>query len=184
MIKKSILLAFLLASFSLQVQGQAVIFPQEKQAGAARLSEDATTFIIANDLLSANYGYTGSSLYFRYCQALQLMQSDDLFEITLGDGTTAGSSQMTLKDVKAVNLEGKPEAARGSERIPGKGLEATFSYKNLTILWRAILRNGSHYLRNELEITASRATVCKAERHSSLCEQRASIGCIGIEATR
>lgn len=161
MIKKSIFLAFLLASFSLQVHGQAVIFPQEKQAGAARLSEDATTFIIANDLLSANYGYTGSSLYFRNCQALQLMQSDDLFEITLGDGTTAGSSQMTLKDVKAVSLEGKPEAARGSERIPGKGLEATFSYKNLTILWRAILRNGSHYLRNELEITASRATAMK-----------------------
>ncbi|MDE6634505.1 MAG: hypothetical protein K2J96_04540, partial [Bacteroidaceae bacterium] len=51
------------------------------------------------------------------------------------------------------------EAVRGAEHYAGKSIVATFGYaSNLELTWRAILRDGSHYLRTTLEIKALRDT--------------------------
>ena len=55
-----------------------------------------------------------------------------------------------------VTLAENPSAATASLRYAGKALEARFTYKELSIVWRAVLRNGSHYLRTEMDIQAAK----------------------------
>ena len=63
---------------------------------------------------------------------------------------------MKLEDVKIVTLGEEPSAATASLRYAGKALEARFTYGDLSITWRAVLRDGSHYLRTEMDIKAAR----------------------------
>ena len=55
-----------------------------------------------------------------------------------------------------VTLAENPSAATASLRYAGKALEARFTYEELSIVWRAVLRNGSHYLRTEMDIQAAK----------------------------
>ena len=141
-----------------QAFAQAVIFPQEKQAGTARLQETGREYVLENDLFSAAFERDGDMLLFAGCPEMGLTAGTELFEIETGSGKAVKASEMTLKEVRTLDLEGDPNAARGSERLPGKAVEATFTYNRLTMLWRAVLRDGSHYLRTELSLTASGAT--------------------------
>ena len=63
---------------------------------------------------------------------------------------------MKLEDVKMATLAENPSAATASLRYAGKALEARFTYEELSIVWRAVLRNGSHYLRTEMDIQAAK----------------------------
>lgn len=74
----------------------------------------------------------------------------------MGDGKTITASEMKLEDVKMVTLAENPSAATASLRYAGKALEARFTYEELSIVWRAVLRNGSHYLRTEMDIQAAK----------------------------
>ena len=149
----SLILSFVLA---LQVSAQKVIFPQEQQAGAATSSVVDDTYTLANDLLSASFVMIDGKLTFGGCEAMGLMPGKDLFSIRLANGTEVPSSKMTLKSVEAEDLMADPSAAKGSLKHPGKSVKATYSYRNITFTWRAVLRDGSHYLRTELELKASR----------------------------
>ena len=77
-------------------------------------------------------------------------------KVLLGDGSTVTASKMKLEDVKIVTLGEDPSAATASLRYAGKALEARFTYGDLSITWRAVLRDGSHYLRTEMDIKAAR----------------------------
>ena len=155
----SLALALLLA---LQVQAQSVIFPQQQQAGNATLTADGGTYTLSNDLLSATFILSGDRLTFGGCEAMGLLPSDDLFSIRLASGTQTASSDMTLKGVEAEELVADPTAAKGSLRLNGKSIKATYTYRGLTLTWRAVLRDGSHYLRTELEMTATRDVAMNA----------------------
>ncbi len=133
---------------------QKVIFPQEQQAGKAVSTVTDGTYTLGNDLLSATFTYAGNRLTFGGCEAMGLKPSDDLFSIRLGNGTEVLSSQMTLEGVNLVDLTPDNDAAKASLKLPGKAIEATFTNGNLQLTWRAVLRDGSHYLRTELELTA------------------------------
>ena len=74
----------------------------------------------------------------------------------MGDGKIVTASEMKLEDVKMVTLTENPSAATASLRYAGKALEARFTYEELSIVWRAVLRNGSHYLRTEMDIQAAK----------------------------
>ena len=146
-----LLFAFLL---SLTIHAQKVIFPQEQQAGKAISSINDDSYTLANDLLSASFIHDDGKLSFGGCTALGLTPSEDLFSIRLGNGTEVASSAMTLGSVNLVNLTVAPSAAKASLKLPGKAVEATYTYGDLQLTWRAVLRDGSHYLRTELELTA------------------------------
>lgn len=152
----------LMAAVAGTASAQAVIFPQIEQPGIAAVSETGGTFVLSNDLLSASFIHEGGKLTFGGCEAMNLNPGTEIFTITLGNGTVVPASAMELKSVKAVDLVANPEAARGSERFSGKAIEAEFTTGDLTIIWRAVLRDGSHYLRTELELTASANTAMKA----------------------
>lgn len=135
---------------------QAVIFPQKKQPGVAKITQKSNSYQLANKVLKASFINTGGKLYFNGCSELGLQPDTELFKVLLGNGSTVSASGMKLEDVKIVNLGEDPSAATASLRYAGKALEARFTYGDLTITWRAVLRDGSHYLRTEMDIKATR----------------------------
>ena len=135
---------------------QAVIFPQKKQPGVAKITQKSNSYQLANKVLKASFINTGSKLYFNGCSELGLQPHTELFKVLLGDGKTITASEMKLEDVKMVTLAENPSAATASLRYAGKALEARFTYEELSIVWRAVLRNGSHYLRTEMDIQAAK----------------------------
>lgn len=135
---------------------QAVIFPQKKQPGVAKITQKSNSYLLANKVLKASFINTGGKLYFNGCSELGLQPSTELFKVLLGDGKTITASEMKLEDVKMVTLAENPSAATASLRYAGKALEARFTYEELSIVWRAVLRNGSHYLRTEMDIQAAK----------------------------
>lgn len=135
---------------------QAVIFPQKKQPGVAKITQKSNSYQLANKVLKASFINTGGKLYFNGCSELGLQPDTELFKVLLGDGSTVAASKMKLEDVKIVTLGEDSSAATASLRYAGKALEARFTYGNLSITWRAVLRDGSHYLRTEMDIKAAR----------------------------
>ena len=135
---------------------QAVIFPQKKQPGVAKITQKSNSYQLANKVLKASFINTGGKLYFNGCSELGLQPSTELFKVLLGDGKTIAASEMKLEDIKMVTLAENPSAATASLRYAGKALEARFTYEELSIVWRAVLRNGSHYLRTEMDIQAAK----------------------------
>ena len=135
---------------------QAVIFPQKKQPGVAKITQKSNSYQLANKVLKASFINTGGKLYFNGCSELGLQPDTELFKVLLGDGKTITASEMKLEDVKMVTLAENPSAATASLRYAGKALEARFTYEELSIVWRAVLRNGSHYLRTEMYIQAAK----------------------------
>lgn len=135
---------------------QAVIFPQKKQPGVAKITQKSNSYQLANKVLKASFINTGGKLYFNGCPELGLQPDTELFKVLVGDDKTITASEMKLEDVKMVTLAENPSAATASLRYAGKALEARFTYKELSIVWRAVLRNGSHYLRTEMDIQAAK----------------------------
>ena len=135
---------------------QAVIFPQKKQPGVAKITQKSNSYQLANKVLKTSFINTGGKLYFNGCSELGLQPDTELFKVLLGDGKTVTASEMKLEDVKMVTLAENPSAATASLRYAGKALEARFTYEELSIVWRAVLRNGSHYLRTEMDIQAAK----------------------------
>lgn len=155
----SLILALTLA---LHISAQKVIFPQEQQAGTATSSVVGNTFMLANDLFSVSFVLADGKLTFGGCEAMGMKASENLFSIRFGSGAEVTSSAMTLNGIETEDLVADASAARGSLKLPGKSVKATFTYGNLTMIWRAVLRDGSHYLRTELELTAMKDVAMNA----------------------
>ena len=135
---------------------QSVIFPQEKQAGNASLVAERGVYTLQNDLLKANFVAKNNHLFFNGCEQLGLLPGSELFSILLADGREVPASSMNLKSVEELNLTPAEGAAKGSLKLNGKAIEAHFKFEDLSIVWRAVLRDGSHYLRTEMDINANK----------------------------
>lgn len=144
------------------LQAQSVIFPQEKQPGKAEITKIGSSYILKNNLFEAKYNLTDGKLFFGGSNELGLVAGTDLFKILLGDSTMVSSSEMKMSGVKIKRLTGKASASRGSEKLDGAELEATFTYGPITVKWASVLRNGSHYLRTVMNISSSKDIEMKA----------------------
>ncbi len=84
----------------------------------------------------------------------------NLFTIQLADGTRYTSKDLSSSNLEEEKLETDKKHPQLAQHLPGKAVTCTFSTpdKKLQIKWRAVLRNGSHYLRQELEVTALKNT--------------------------
>ena len=133
---------------------QKVVFPQTQQAGTASIAVDGNEYTLKNNLLTAKFVKQDGSLFFNGCEEMNLKAGTELFKVVLGNGTTFTSSQMTLQSVEEEELTGNAAAAKGSDRFNGKALKAVFKKDKLNVTWHAVLRDGSHYLRTTLEVTA------------------------------
>lgn len=153
---------FLLSLYAIALQAvdyQPVVYPQQQtQVGIAQASVRDSVFTLSNNLLSASFVCRNGVVKFGGCEALGLMDGSELFYIVLGKDAqmTKQCSDMRLDSISIEDLEGNPSAIRGSEHFAGKSIVANFTYgtEALKVTWRAILRDGSHYLRTTLTFQA------------------------------
>ena len=134
---------------------QSVIFPQKRQPGKAVAIERGDRYVLQNKVLDAAFVHSDGKLHFGGSTALHLGKGTELFRLILGDSTVVESSVMTLSDLRLVSLEADADAATASLRCRGKALAAKFTHGAITVEWRAVLRDGSHYLRTEMDISTS-----------------------------
>ncbi|MCI6130677.1 MAG: hypothetical protein MR692_09950, partial [Prevotella sp.] len=152
----ALLLGCLLGNVATTAHAQKVVFPQQKQAGVAALKVEAQKFVLSNSLLEASYSVVDGKLHFDGCSAMDLLPSNDLFSVRLADCTEFASSDMKLVSVEGETYTADKKAAKGSERFNGKGVKAVFTRGSIKIEWRAVLRDGSHYLRTEMSISSDK----------------------------
>jgi hypothetical protein len=81
----------------------------------------------------------------------------DIFALTLADGTVLRSSDFRLdRGPISSAIAAEPRASRYSERIPGREIRAILVDPSgrLRAKWRAVLRDGSRYIRQEISLDA------------------------------
>jgi hypothetical protein len=85
-----------------------------------------------------------------------------IFSLALDDGTRIEAGNVKLEGEPRIEpLEAHPEASRFAARVPGKQITARFvdTTGRVRIRWRGILRDGSRYLRQEIDLQAARGDV-------------------------
>ncbi len=143
---------------SCNVYTNAVVYPlQDEAAGVAELNEADGVYTFSNNVLAVSYMKLGDALYFAGSEAMNLVAGTEIFTVAFGSGTNVPASSMQLKNIEMQNLEANPNAIGGAEHFAGKQLVANYEYAYndsvVAITWRAVLRDGSHYLRTEMELT-------------------------------
>ncbi len=134
------------------------VYPkQQDNVGAANISEDNGVYVLSNKVLAAGFMKVGEALYFAGSDAMNLVAGTEPFTVAFGNGDNVPASAMTLVDVKTETLTGDATAIGGAEHFNGVQLVANYEYTykgtKIAIVWRAVLRDGSHYLRTEMELT-------------------------------
>ena len=138
---------------------RAWVYPQQQaEVGEARLTQSGDAFTLSNNVLAASFVKAGGSLWFGGSEAMSLEPGTEPFTVAFGSGTNVPASAMKLVSLEVADLEAKADAVGGAEHYAGKALVARYEYSyegaKLLIVWKAVLRDGSHYLRTEMELTA------------------------------
>lgn len=131
------------------------------QAAVTETAADAqTAYKISNALLSATYlhdtrtgrlTFGGLSVQGKNVAAPE----NTLFIINVKNGDALRSENMTLQSVSAGNDPGRKDAVKAADRLPSCYVEAVFVKDAVTVRWRAVLHDGSHYLRTEMKISST-----------------------------
>ena len=134
------------------------VYPkQQDNVGAASISKEGDAYITKNNVLAASWMKVGDAIYFAGCDAMDLVAGTEPFTVAFGAGDNVPASAMTLKSVTTETLAAKPTAIGGAEHFAGVQLVANYEYtykgSKIAIVWRAILRDGSHYIRTEMDLT-------------------------------
>ena len=133
------------------------VYPkQQDNVGAAMIVENEGVYTLSNKVLAASYMKVGNAIYFAGSNAMNLLPGTELFTVAFGNGDNVPASAMTLVNVDVEELTGNNSAIGGAEHFDGKALVANYEYSykgaKLEVVWRAVLRDGSHYLRTEMEL--------------------------------
>ncbi len=167
-IHKALLTATMLGGLSLSMAD--VEFPGTAP-GAAQSKSEKTEVVLFNNILKAKFGtkngfitFLGMQSTFGKTGAEFADVADDggeLFIIHLGNGKQIKASELKADKFAVIPLKGDPKSATLAERVPGKAVTASFTALNgnLKIMWCAVLRDGSHYLRQQLMLSAVKAPI-------------------------
>ena len=138
------------------------------------VSDDLT---LANDHISAVWSVSDGSLkavrVSDRATGAALELPPDVFSLLLGDGAVIGSSALALRAAPRVEtLPRHPGASRLSDRLPGRQVvvELGDTDGRLHATWRAVLRDGSRYLRHEVELASIGQPLATQEVHLLDCE--------------
>ena len=130
---------------------------QQDNVGTASLTEQDGVYTLSNKVLSASFIKTDKAIYFLGSKAMNLVAGTEPFSVSFGSGDNVAASSMTLTNVETEELTANPNAIGGAEHFAGKAIKANYTYTyngtTINIVWRAVLRDGSHYLRTEMELT-------------------------------
>lgn len=145
-------------------------------AGKANAQIRGGVLSLANRMLQAQWSVAGGKL-----TALTLADETtgtltslprDAFSFTFKDGTTVRASDMIITGGPQIeNLPSNPGASRAADHFPGKGISLRLQYageeysskesvekqetkRSVSIVWRAVLRDDSNYIREEVSLSA------------------------------
>ena len=133
------------------------VYPMQQEAvGVAKCEEAEGVYTLSNNVLAASFMRLGDAIYFAGSEAMDLVAGTEPFTVAFGSGDNVPASAMVLKSVEIQDLAADAAAIGGVEHFAGKAIVANYeyTYKDATvaIIWRAVLRDGSHYLRTEMEL--------------------------------
>ncbi|HKF53597.1 MAG TPA: hypothetical protein VKB26_14880, partial [Candidatus Acidoferrales bacterium] len=116
---------------------------------------------LVNESITAEWNISSTGLQLMQIQDRRNNQAIDgpapVFSLTFANGSQIISSAMRIVVHPQIEiLSAQPRAARYSERVSGRSVSATFedAQHGLRAQWRAILRENSHYIRQEIEFSA------------------------------
>lgn len=130
--------------------------------GKAGASADGSRYMLSNGLFKAEFSASGGSVHFEGLKAsdgtVLVEGGSPLFVLRLQDGRILNSDNLSAGKVKLGNLKAIPNSPQAALRAPGKTLTALFTApdNSFSVRWRAVLRDGSHYLRQEFKISADK----------------------------
>jgi hypothetical protein len=127
-------------------------------AHVARGSDDIT---LGNDAITAVWSTAGGSFRpARFGDGLNstaLPVSREAFTLTLADRSRIAASEMRVTAApRTETLTANPGASRLAERVAGRSVTVTLRdpAERVEAVWRAVLRDGSRYIRQELTLRA------------------------------
>jgi hypothetical protein len=131
---------------------------------AARV--DGSALELGNDVIAARWSCSPEGLRLesledrRSHRALRVGRGT--FALALDGGVLLDSAAMRVVEAPRVEeVSPDPRATRASDRIPGRRIVVSLAdaENRLAVRWRATLREGSHYVRQDLAISAQGADV-------------------------
>ncbi len=134
-------------------------------AGKAQATQSDDSCTLNNKLLSATFLWKDGGVQFgglKGPDGTELLQSGGpVFTLTLADGRQMSSTDMKATKPELVELTPDKTALRVSAQLPGQAITSTFTAPDdsFSIEWKAVLRENSHYLRQEFTLKASEKPV-------------------------
>ncbi len=131
-----------------------------KDPGKAVAASEKGGLSLADDAVSASWKTAGGHLkpatFTDKLTGKALSAPEEAFVLVFRNGKTLKASAMKISGAPAVSaLAGNPAASRTAARLPGWQVAATLLSKDgaLKVDWKAVLRDGSNYIRQEIVIT-------------------------------
>ena len=167
--RKNIFLKTILASLLTAGLGLTVVScsddTSKHPAGKVKTEVGSDSISLSNKLLSATFNWKDGKVEFGGFKGLDgtdLLQSGGpIFTLSLANGTQLSSTTMTATKPELVELAADEKALRKSSQLPGQAITATFTApdNSFSIEWKAVLRDNSHYVRQEFTLKATNAPV-------------------------
>jgi hypothetical protein len=136
--------------------------------GAARAASDGKNWTLENDVIACGWSVIDGAIRPVSLRnkisgvTLELAGTSECFEVVLTGGRRIRASEMTMVDKPAVEaLEAEPGCSNLARRSPGKQITARLRSRDgrLEVAWRAVLRDGSSYVRQVVELKSLAAEV-------------------------
>ena len=134
-------------------------------AGKATAAQSEDSFTLGNNLLSASFQWKNGGVLFgglKGPDGTELLQSGGpVFTLKLANGQEMSSTDMKATKPELSNLQPDSKALRASAQLPGQAISATFTAPDgsFSVDWKAVLRENSHYLRQEFTLKAKEKPV-------------------------
>jgi hypothetical protein len=133
----------------------------EADAGEARASIAGDRIVLQNRIFTAQWlvirGRVIESELIEHPSENRIRLSTDLFTLRFRDGGILRSSEMTFSDNPRIEaLSAEPEALRDAQHSSGQQVIVKLldPAGKLSVTWKAILRDGSNYIREEISLKA------------------------------
>ncbi len=131
------------------------------EPGARQCRFDDGELVLENAVLSCEWNISGGRLkpgriVDKLTGAAINAGQAECFQLILDDGRILRCSELRILGKPEINnIEPDLKSCRIGERLPGKEILVTLGLpdKNLEVLWRAILRDGSNYVRQQFTFT-------------------------------
>jgi hypothetical protein len=130
-------------------------------AGAARAEIRSQLLSLSNQMVEARWSVRGGKLtglkFVIRGTGASVALPRDSFLLLLKDGTTVRASEMRLADGPRIEaLDANPTTSRAAEHFAGHAILVRLKDPagKISVEWRAILHDGSNYVRQEITISA------------------------------